>query len=825
MVNLGDYYNTYLDYYKKAEDIERETYALREIETESNALDKDIIVLERDRKSTKEILDDKTKHYNTQRKLLSASERKLGVNRRNTDVTASLNEYTNLDIFEQNNEELRTTCEESKQIYIADRESTLQSELSSLKRKLEIFEDDKAETIDRIISGLGDKGKLEEKKEDVLDYLNATRRVKAFEESQRIIQLIESPVDPSWYNCSESKLLNDMLSLDSTDGYIHDGKFDFDDYMKSTEKYTSGVFPLLLLISTIALLVYFMMGHSPLNFIIPSSYSVADASSSVVNTGLSVVKVLGAIGIGIIVGGIIGIIASYFVGGIIGGIISIVFAVIVGRFFYFRFSPNIHASSMIGFGNVVHTIIAFLINLILVLVIMAIIFFVFSITPLARFIYRINPERLKDDLNYFEKYVNDNKIAYISLFHYTDAVGYAFENRMKSAIEQKEEEISSIREEDGYLKIDKEYQQKIKERNAERSSQIDAIKCKLETYKKGVDEYTAKHISINNMIDVKKKQLANLRKKQAEKECVINEMTSQLDAAGTYLTNQTQEIVGGTERGAMADDMFDKECMMRNTSMNLLECNGQLSKQIYFVRKEKDKRGFAELKMMDISCQHTVFIYEHETTMWNNISEELCNFIKWFVEAVRRENPAALLEKFDVIDVVSGRGILTMPPYNRFLNVVSDEKGKQILADNLKKRGEVISGEMSAVHIQEWGRKVDNVDKLNAVKAEINKPEILQEPDIPVRSLIEAFIPYKILIFIVPDVNYDGSQPSVLNEDLRRILNNTELYGIVPVFFISHNTWVDTKKSSDTVYLHALSNKIIYRVKNIGSIDEKQLDL
>jgi glutamine synthetase type III len=136
MVKLRDYYNAYLDYYKMADEIEREQNALHEIEAECSDLDKAINALERDRKNTKEILDDKTKHYSTQSTLLAASERKLCVNKKGINGLASLNEYTNPDIFEQINEELRATCEDKKQAYIADREKTLKAELSSLKRKL-----------------------------------------------------------------------------------------------------------------------------------------------------------------------------------------------------------------------------------------------------------------------------------------------------------------------------------------------------------------------------------------------------------------------------------------------------------------------------------------------------------------------------------------------------------------------------------------------------------------------------------------------------------------------------------------------------------------
>ena len=143
----------------------------------------------------------------------------------------------------------------------------------------------------------------------------------------------------------------------------------------------------------------------------------------------------------------------------------------------------------------------------------------------------------------------------------------------------------------------------------------------------------------------------------------------------------------------------------------------------------------------------------------------------------------------------------------------------------MRKKGESITSEIACPDIQKDGIRIDNIDVLNAVKMEINRQDIEQWPDIPIQKLWKKPFPYHVLIFIVPAIVENGSQPSVLNEELRKVLMNVEHYGIIPVFMVDSETWIDTKRSSDVAYLQNIQQKKVIKVSNVGCDNEELLDI
>ena len=142
--------------------------------------------------------------------------------------------------------------------------------------------------------------------------------------------------------------------------------------------------------------------------------------------------------------------------------------------------------------------------------------------------------------------------------------------------------------------------------------------------------------------------------------------------------------------------------------------------------------------------------------------------------------------------------------------------------DDLRKRENIITSD-----IEEKGIRIDSFDKLNDIKInnKNNLKDIAEQPDIAIADLWERPYPYNFIIFIVPNVNENGSQPSILSDEFKSVLMNIRYYGIVPVFMISDATWRDTKRSSDAAYLQDVSDKKVFYVNGVGRNNASKLDI
>lgn len=744
------------------------------------------------------------------------------------------NEFTDPVVFQKKQDEISDRYEKSLNAYYLKRKNDLEGKKEHIIEEKNIFEQNSEDFIKTALEKIhtGCEAIINEKKEDVLRYLNANETIQNSEIAKNIIYTVEND-DMSWKipAQSEGQLIQNVIALKGTEEYVRTKKFDLAEFKRQREraldivevfrqfgdgdsKYQSKIFLPFLGITAIILLIVFMMGFSPMSLIIPSSVTIAGGSQRIVQF---IVRII----VSCLGGGVVGAVA-YFVlklvgidkGAKIGGGAAGIYL------FWMIFTvsyPRITTQNMMGFGKVIHWIIALLLNIILVAVITVILYGVILNTLIAKLFFTVSDDVILADLNNFSEYFFANKELYLVMFHMNEVFTRIYKNRFYAQIKEIKKDLCSIREENSYLQIKGECDFKLSQRAEERKRQLNSMKRREDELEKLVKE--KKHSSDN--IQVKlcnlENSISNLTDQLDRGKRLEDTLFSQIASNKKYLLEETEYIM---EKN---DAEFDEKCSKLNTSKELLNCKGKLSNQLFFVRKAKDKYGMAEVKKMDIKCEHTVFLYDKNDLKGNNLSEELCHFIKWFMDAVRRTNPAALLYRwFTVIDILSGQSVLTMPPYDKYIKVVGDEKGKIALAKMLSSKMDSVAAAMMSIGTE--GERIDNIDILNAKKMDINKADIEKHPNIAIQDLWEKLIPYHVLIFIVPEVMENGAQPSVLNDDLKKALMNSEHYGIIPVFIIAKETWENSKGSSDSAYLHNIQNKSVVTLYNVGKDKGELLD-
>lgn len=739
-----------------------------------------------------------------------------------SDVAFVQDEYTDPIEFENQQKKIQDRYERLEKEYYTERECKLNEQKRAFCREKERFYANKESYIQDVMQNVkaGCEKAFEDKKQEVMNYLNANSKIKNSGTAAKIRSVIEKEtIEQKACGTSEQKLIENIMALESTEKYKRTQKLDMEHFKlhHDTDMYQSWFIYPFLKVSAVVLFILFMMGFTPLFFLIPSSAAVAGAGGAVIRM---VIRILGAILFAAVALG-----AFYFVGALLGfPTIGLGLGAVAGIYvcikFFTDYYPNITTNNMMGFGNVVHFMIAAIVNLVAVAAIVIGIECIVLNTPLANLFFSSNEDVVEQDLKKFENYFFAHKTIYLAMFDYHKAIGYACENRFQSLEDYINQKIKHISEEKEYVRMQKECGQELEKRRKEREKRLSIIREKLQMLQKEADAGRKNLFDMESRIKSLERQIGSQMKKLTDQKKNEQERMAEIAADKHYLLVQTDHIL--TEDS----EKFEARCGEINTPLELLACKGKLSEQIYFVRHQKDQYDMAQVRKIDFKCQHTIFVYDKKDISGNNLSEELCHFIKWFTEAIRRTNPAALLYKyFTVIDVMSGQSILTMPPYNRVFDVVGSEKEKLALAETLRQKEIFVTTEMNRTDIRKESACIENVDTLNAIKMEINRPDIEQQPDIPIQELWEKLLPYHVLIFIVPRVVESGAQPSVLNDELKKVLMNADHYGIIPVFLVASDTWKDTKRSSDAAYLHNIQKKSVISILNVGKENEKLLDI
>lgn len=764
--------------------------------------------------------------------------RSMGTN----DITGGndyviLNEYTDPDIFEKKQKEIKQQCDEFIRVYCEKKEAELTVSKGQLLQEQSEYNQDKNNYIRRTMKQINSDclDIIEKKKQDVLEYLNANQKIKSTETAKRIQNVVDTEtIGRDECGSSEENIITRILLLKGTEDYCRTQRFDREDFNDNRRKlfsdgivdfvtqykkgsyYQSKLFYPFLGIMIIGLFILFTIGIAPWTSLIPSSRAIASVGGTAVTW---IIRTLVSAIIAVVVGGIVYWVVEEVIiddggaPGVIVGIIAFVVAMFLfDTFEYLKFSTQ----SMMGAGVVLHYIILEIFNLIVITVIVAVMYLVIVHTALVKIFFKPGKDMVIEDLNHFEEYFDRNRVTYVQMFHYEEAIGYACENRLHSKIMELDAQLQNMEVDSECIAFTRECNEKLDARQRERSRQIaeieqqkNASEEKKNTLSKKLKEKDKEILELQGVIDFFTDKINLLISK-------ITKQKTQMEDTKNSLIKQTKILTDDSV------DTFDAECKLLNTPGELLKCKGQLAKHIYFVRNEKDKNEMAELRKIDLRCQHTIFVYDDKDISGNNLSEELCHFIKWFIDAVRRSNPETLLRKFPVIDVLSGISILSMPPYNRYIQVITNEDGKAKLVGALEeKENDIVSD------IRKKGVRINSFDELNNIKMgnDRNIKDIAIRPNIPIDELWEKPRPYSFIIFIVPNVNEDGGKPSVLSDQIKNVLMNVKLYGIVPIFLISSNTWNNVKESADAAYLQNVKDKTVFLVKGVGRDNASKLDI
>ena len=764
--------------------------------------------------------------------------RSMGTN----DITGGndyviLNEYTDPDIFEKKQKEIKQQCDEFIRVYCEKKEAELTVSKGQLLQEQSEYNQDKNNYIRRTMKQINSDclDIIEKKKQDVLEYLNANQKIKSTETAKRIQNVVDTEtIGRDECGSSEENIITRILLLKGTEDYCRTQRFDREDFNDNRRKlfsdgivdfvtqykkgsyYQSKLFYPFLGIMIIGLFILFTIGIAPWTSLIPSSRAIASVGGTAVTW---IIRTLVSAIIAVVVGGIVYWVVEEVIiddggaPGVIVGIIAFVVAMFLfDTFEYLKFSTQ----SMMGAGVVLHYIILEIFNFIVITVIVAVMYLVIVHTALVKIFFKPGKDMVIEDLNHFEEYFDRNRVTYVQMFHYEEAIGYACENRLHSKIMELDAQLQNMEVDSECIAFTRECNEKLDARQRERSRQIaeieqqkNASEEKKNTLSKKLKEKDTEILELQGVIDFFTDKINLLISK-------ITKQKTQMEDTKNSLIKQTKILTDDSV------DTFDAECKLLNTPGELLKCKGQLAKHIYFVRNEKDKNEMAELRKIDLRCQHTIFVYDDKDISGNNLSEELCHFIKWFIDAVRRSNPETLLRKFPVIDVLSGISILSMPPYNRYIQVITNEDGKAKLVGALEeKENDIVSD------IRKKGVRINSFDELNNIKMgnDRNIKDIAIRPNIPIDELWEKPRPYSFIIFIVPNVNEDGGKPSVLSDQIKNVLMNVKLYGIVPIFLISSNTWNNVKESADAAYLQNVKDKTVFLVKGVGRDNASKLDI
>lgn len=446
--------------------------------------------------------EDKEKRLRQQDALYSKCIGKTLDNGGESKVTFLLNEYTDPSIFERKQQEIKRHYEAAIDEYYEQREKEILSEKEQLLQEKAAYDRDKKEYVHHVMEKIrpGCSNVIEGKKQEVIEYLNANKKIKNSDITGRIRFVLETnKASPQKCGDSERKLIEQILSLKGTDGYIRSEKFDLKDFKRYRSKiisiedffeqyrdgsaYQSKIFYPFLGGIAVVLLILFMMGFSPLFFLIPSSSAVAGAGGVVIRM---VVRAVVSMLFGFLAFCIVYFIVRLWASEKVGVIIGIIVGIYVFFQFFVGFLPNITVQNMMGFGKVVHFVIAIFVNLVAVAGIIILLCYIILNTPVAGVFFKMRYDAVLDDLSNFERYFNKNIMTYSALFHSDEAIGYTCENRLHSAIEKKDKELNAITEELDYLFLKAKCEKELENRKKERNKQVNVVQRKRDELKEDV---------------------------------------------------------------------------------------------------------------------------------------------------------------------------------------------------------------------------------------------------------------------------------------------------------------------------------------------------
>lgn len=230
--------------------------------------------------------------------------RSMGTN----DITGGndyviLNEYTDPDIFEKKQKEIKQQCDESIRVYCEKKEAELTVSKGQLLQEQSEYNQDKNNYIRRTMKQINSDclDIIEKKKQDVLEYLNANQKIKSTETAKRIQNVVDTEtIGRDECGSSEENIITRILLLKGTEDYCRTQRFDREDFNDNRRKlfsdgivdfvtqykkgsyYQSKLFYPFLGIMIIGLFILFTIGIAPWTSLIPSSRAIASVGGTAV---------------------------------------------------------------------------------------------------------------------------------------------------------------------------------------------------------------------------------------------------------------------------------------------------------------------------------------------------------------------------------------------------------------------------------------------------------------------------------------------------------------------------------------------------------------
>ena len=647
---------------------------------------------------------------------------------------------------------------------------------------------------------------------------------------------------------SEEKLLNLVMRLEGTDQYSRSNKVTVDDVI---HKYTTGsALPFLCGLGIIMVLCFIFV-ISPFKELLSAS-AIAGTTQSVLQFLVNIVLAL--LGGGLF-GAIIYAIFMFFDLNILGIIIGIIGGLCLGGSIFTKYHPVITTSSLMGAGNVIHNIVIWILQIVIILLVLCLVWLIIVHTPLINVFYKPNNDKVLSDLKKYENYFLNHKTEFIALFNIDEAMSYACEYRLTHDLEQKNNAIRSIDKESGYIEIENKSQEELtdleKRRDAERikekrikqenAEKYQSIKRELEQTEQARVLAVQKTMRLLESDAEEKKKILETHIRKTTGFTYFNYNVSPIDIVKTFLekkeTNEKELIKQSEADKNYLTNLTEK--FNRNMNFEKVDCtcsvyktNAKLSEFVYFVKPKNDKNNMAVINKMQLKCMPIIGLYDYKDLQGDNLSDELSHFIEWLCVSVRRVTAQSIMGGITVIDTVSGNSVLKTGRFHGFLTVKDDSAGINSLTAQLIEKERMMADRAQSIQsqVKEMGLEkqigdLGNIDALNKAIMLIDQDEILEDPNKPVEGedgLWEQPVKYSFVIFIIPSANQKSAGQSVLTEELKKCLTSCTREGIIPIFLVDSDNWEHPEMSDDISWIRGLREKMMWRIANVGK-DRREL--
>lgn len=780
-------------------------------------------------------------------------------NRQIRGITDFHGRYTDSNTYESQRKNIIDKYQKQKDIYVKQRHSKLEPERDKYRKELENFAHDKAGYVNRRKEEIcpGSDTVLSGKRKEITDYLTFSSEIKNSPISQKIMSIIQTE-KPNLATSvlPEEKLLNEVMNLGGTDIYARKNKITANDVKAGNTTGSTIPFLIFLGIVFVVAFIYFAPFESFL-----SASAIAGTTQSVLQFLVNII--LGLLG-GVLIFGVVYSLFTYFEMEILGGIIGVIGGLYFGWKIYTDMHPTIETSSLMGAGGVIHGILIWIIQIILIAIVLFIVNVLISNTPLIGLFYKPKDNKVLKDLEAYDQYFETNKSTFINLFNIDLAMEYACTKSLSGRLQSIESSLSNIEKDSGYVEIENKCKIELKTLEKERDSE--RVKERLrrktndeekERIRKNLEKKEATRIQ-----NVKQKM--NALNKAVEDDALricqlVRTSTGEVltgiaiydrDKILPVVENFTEKALSiisvflrkkiDCEEKTIEQSQIDKEYLIKETdrlvrirSFKNIDCTksvykteAKLSDSIYFISPQLDENGMAIVSKLSLKCIPIVGIYDSSSLQGDNLSEELSHFIEWVCVSIRRTTAQSIIDKAVVVDTFSGNSVLKTVRFNGFIDVIDDSQGIHSLEERFNEkeralisRGQSIYSQAKELEIADQLGDIGNIDALNKAIMLVDQDDIFENPDRPVEGevgLWEKPVKYSFVIFIIPSSHQKSAGKSVITEELRKCFTGCARSGIVPIFLVDSDNWNHPELSDDISWIKNLRDKLIWNIENIG---------